>query len=154
MALKILKNRDGRKLDIFRTGLDFARNIALLDSEMLTEEDWLRHRMAIFDAKASISEGIIGDGRSTSGRPGAGRSGGNGNGRMQGGSFAGGGRKPTPPPPQVVKPKPQASVQTVTPQEPKAKSVEAETPAKDDRTKTADQDDSGEIYFDEFTSAE
>jgi hypothetical protein len=61
LAVKVLKNRDGSKGDIFRTGLDYGKNIALADSEKMSEDEWLTHRKQILDQKAALIEGTLGD---------------------------------------------------------------------------------------------
>lgn len=153
MALKILKNRDGKKGDIFRVKLDFAKNISMVDSERVSEEDWLTHRREILEKKASIVEGVEHAGGSR-------HRGASVGGRHQaGGGFkaqAGGPHiRPTQPPRSPI-PRPQAS-ETATPSKPVASTGTAVDKSEADmsveKTSSTARDDS-HIFFDEWTNEE
>ena len=112
LALKILKNRDGKKGEIFRSGLDFGKNITLADSEKMSELDWATHTTAIKNAKAAMVEGAIG--ASPSGGQKAWGSGSQKGGqRPAGSSFVSGGSRPVAPKPLAPKPAAQTVVSTV-----------------------------------------
>ena len=169
MALKILKNRDGRKGDIFRTGLDFAKNITLVDSERLSEEAWRSHVEDVKAAKAAIVEGnLTGAGPGYGGqRGGAGAGGSRGAYRPPGRSspsFSGhqtaaqggrGARTPSSPMSSPMSSRPSAMP---SPPPPGASTPPPSTLQTDgggpSPVAAPGRDESDQMYFDEFTIAE
>jgi hypothetical protein len=177
MALKILKNRDGRKGDIFRTGLDFAKNITLVDSERLSEETWRSHVEDVKAAKAAIVEGALaGAGPGYGGARGGAGAGGQRGGARPGGTYRPPARSPstsaghqaapqsprgaqTPPPaPSASRPSPAASHAPASSLAPTAKTPpaapDAATDGEPSRAAASAREDSDQMYFDEFTIAE
>lgn len=49
MGVKVLKNRGGRKGDIFLSNLDEGKNIVMHDSKIVSKSEWLRHKVAIVE---------------------------------------------------------------------------------------------------------
>jgi uncharacterized membrane protein YgcG len=59
LAAKVLKNRNGRKLDIFLSDLNEGRNITFTETKVMSKAEWTKHKIAISEKEAAlIGEGI------------------------------------------------------------------------------------------------
>lgn len=101
MGVKVLKNRGGRKFDIFLSPLDEGKNIAFSETRVLSRSEWMRHKTNIMEKEQALLGDDFGQGDKSKGAKGFGNKfgGGGGNkggGGNQGGYAKGGGKQASP----------------------------------------------------------